>query len=133
MEQILSWWNRPQVSMVQEPKLTLREAVGFIGQSHRAIADDCEYLGIKLYPNKGGCLNRENVWQLVVFAGWKIWKWEQNNNWRGDRSDYLNDWDTPDQRYGFGPPRDVFDENFDQYLSLIGKEPTQFIGVSYAA
>ena len=133
MGQILSWWDRPQVSVIQESRLTLREAVGFIGQSHRAIADDCAYLRIKLYPNKGGCLKREDIWQLVVFAGWKIWKWEQNENWRGDRDDYLGDWDTPEQRYSFAPPRHQFDEKFDQYLATIGKEPAYSLGECYVA
>ena len=135
MINLLPRFERINVSAPQQVRLTLREAAAFLGQSHRAVSRDCEFLLVQTYPNKGGCLSRKDLWELTVFVCWKRWKWHKCPGWRGDRSDYYLDWETDSQRYGYAMSRHCFDDVFDEYLSEIGKKPLTAINgeLTYAA
>lgn len=135
MNRLLPFFSRDSVVAPFQVRLTLREASKFLGQSHRAVSRDCEFLEIDTYPNKGGCLTQEDLWELTVFVAWKQWKWSTHSNWRGDRRDYYSDWETSEQRYGFAMPRREFDKVFDEFLRSIRKHPSQQIegNLKYAA
>ena len=139
MLKLLPWIDLPVVTQeTKESRLTLREASPFLGRSHSVIADDCRFLEIRVYPNKGGFLTRQDMWELSVLAFWKKWTHQASANWRGDRSDIWKQFNNESQLLSFvaskGLTRSRFDERFDLYLDEIGKGPSQqFRSLAYAA
>lgn len=127
-----SWLKLGNAVQRFQVRLTLREAAVFLYQSHSSVAKDCECLGIKIYPNKGGCLSQSDMWELFMFAGWRAWKKDHaGSNWRGDRKDYWLDWDTEEQLLAmiskYGVTRENFDKHFNDYLLYLRKHPSVFI------